>query len=647
MGNMKTLLLISTAIVIPTTAAANPVLAFFGGLGLTSATTAAVGAALFPGIYAVGQFLTGTLGSLLLNIGLSAAFAALSRPSAPPIDAARVNTRLNDAPRWQAGGRVLRGGELGTFAEYDEDGQLWYITVHTDNELGPDPRYFLDGTEVELDEDGYVITDSFCSTDRDDQYEGSGAKVLNWQIFTVTPDADNVYGVQPEAFTDAFPSLPEDFYLAGLSYTIMKGRAVPLANYSKVYRFRGALTLGEPSVSVYGNFSRMYDPRDMAQDIEDPDTWTFSDGNPANIWAWFRTNPRGRDRPMSEINWDKVAEAADLCDQSVDDRNGDPIPRYRCGVAFPDNRPRHECEREILMTCSGFVAYDDEGKAYPNIGVYTEPTLSFTAARDIISAETQVIDDGEVAVDGVVVEYLSPEHNYTKQSAAPWRNPNYYDGVSEPNYLTIPILGCQNHNQAVRLAKDWGLRVAPTKRAGLGTTIKGILAKGERSIEVDWDEDFTGEFEIVSDVREEASGQACAFAVVPMQEDRFDLNEGEEGVPPALTPALEIDASLELPENIDLTAEQVSAGVRLKVTFDAPSRPDRVFRFRWALQGIPTYQYFTVDMEELVARSSLVTAGQTYDVEWQTITAGGRATEWVGDVIVVDASTIVIDGGVY
>lgn len=636
MGHMKRLLLISTALVLPTVAAADPITGFFAGLGLLGPTTAAVASVLTPTAFAIGNFLTGTLGSLLLNIGISAALAALNRPSAPPIDAARVNTRLPDAPRWQAGGSVLRGGEMGPFAEYDEDGQLWFIVAHSDNELGPDPVYYLDGTAVELNEDGDVITEAFCSTSRDDRYEGTAPQIFNWRIYAVTPDAANIYGVKPTEFTDAFPNLPEDFYLAGVSYTIVRGRAVPLANYGKVYRFRGALGLGEPAVSVYGNFSRMYDPRDEDHDIEYPDTWTFSDGNPAIIWAWFRTNPRGRDRPMSEINWDEVAAAADLCDQTVLDRNGDPIPRYRCGVAFPDNRPRHECEREILMTCSGFVAYDDEGRAYPNVGVYSAPTLSFTAARDIISAETQVIDDGEIAVDGVVVEYLSPAHGYTKQSAAPWRNGIYYDGVSEPNYLTVPILGCQNHNQAVRLAKDWGLRMAPTKRAGLGTTVKGILAKGQRAVEVDWDSDFTGEFEIVSDVSEEATGQACAFAVVPMQSDRFDLNPGEEGVPPALTPLLEIDSSLEVAQNVTIAAvpvqTSVGAAVRLAASFDAPSRPDRVFRFRYALTETTVYEYFTVDMEGLLGYSAIVPDGATFDVQWQTITGGGRATEWAADV---------------
>jgi hypothetical protein len=636
MVNLKTLLLISTAIVMPTTAAADPITALFAGLGFTTATTAAVASALYPGIFAVGTFLTGTVGSLLLNIGVSAALSALSRPSAPSIEAARVNTRLNDAPRWQAGGSCLIGGELGCFAEYDEAGQLWYIVTHADCELESDPIYFLDGIEVALDVDGYVTTDQFCSKERDDQYDGTGTKTLNWQIFTVSPDASSPYGIKPTAFTDAFPDLPEDFFLTGVSYSIIKGRAVPLANYGKVYRFRGALGLGEPSVTVYGNFSRMYDPREIGHDINDPDTWTFSDGNPEIIWAWFRTNSRGRDRPMSEINWTEVAARADTFDATVLDRSGSPIPRYRCGVAFPDNKPRHECEREILNTFAGFVAYDDEGRAYANGGVYEAPTLTFTAERDIITAETQVIDDGEVAIDGVIVEYLSPEHGYTKQPAAPWQNPNYYDGVSEPNYQKITIAGCQNHNQAVRLAKNFGLRSAPTKRAAFGTSIKGILAKNKRNVNIEWDDTFTGDFEIITDVEEDASGQACAFAAVPMQADRFDLGEGEEGPPPAPTPILDIDNTLEIAANVTVAAvpvqTSVGAAVRFAASFDAPSRPDRVFRFRYALTGQTVYEYFTVDMEELLAHSAIVPDGATFDVQWQTVAGGGRATEWAADV---------------
>jgi hypothetical protein len=635
--------MICTALIMPTVAAADPITAFVAGI---SGAGGAFGAAAFAGFsaaaYSVGAFFATTVGSLLLNLGISAILAGQS--NAPKIDRARVNTRLNDAPRWQLAGRAAVGGEIGIFAEHDEGGNFWFIVAHGDAELCGAPTYFLDGIEVELSDgtDGHtvgdVITDAFCLNDDGNQYEGSGAKLPTFRLHPVTPSAGSPYGALPALFTADLP-IPADFKLAGVCFTVVRCRWPNDKHYATAYRWGGGFRLGEPSVMMVGNFNRMYDPRNGAHNINVPSTWTASDGNPAILWAWFRTAPYGRARPMSEINWTEVAAAANACDQIVYDRSANPIPRYRCGAAFPDNKPRHECEAEILLTMDAFVAYDDDGKAYPVPGVYEAPTLTFTAARDILSAQTQIIDDGESAIDGVIVNYISPVHGYTKQSAAPWANDLYYDGTSEPNFQTLDVLGCQDHNQAVRIAKSVGLRSAALKKAGLQTGLKGILANGVRTISLDYDANFVGDYEIVSPVEEDQSGMACSFAVVPMQTNRFDLDVGEEGEPPQPTPILDIDKTLAVATGVAVTANSIptSSGdaVRIQVTFDAPSRPDRSYRFRYTKTGEAIYQYFTVDMDFLFGYTAIVSDGQSYTVSWQTATGAGRATEWSAGYVIV------------
>ena len=646
---LRTILLACTAFVAPSMAQAGPITAFFGGLGILGPTTAAVAAALYPTAFAIGAFFTTGIGALLLNVGLS--YLLTERPKAPDIDAARVNSRLPDAKRWQAGGTVAVGGEAGIFGEHDADGNFWFIVAHADSELTGAPTYILDGIEVELSDGtggftaGDVLTDDFCLNEKFDQYEGTGTRVPFFRIYTVTPDASNVYGAKPAAFTTAFPDLPADFFLAGVAYSIIRCAAIKPQHYSKAYRWRGPIGIGEPSVNVVANFSRMYDPREVSHDPDDSTTWTPSDGNPAIVWAWWRTNPRGRNRPVSEINWDLVAAAADACDELVEDKAGNDIPRYRCGVAFPDSKQRYECEQEILATMAGYVAYDDAGRAYPVAGVYTAPTLEFTYERDILTSQTVIVDDAEAQIDGVIVEYISPEHGWTKVESAPWINTAYYNAAAEPRFKTVSILGCQNHNQAVRLAKAIGLEAGATKRAAITTTLKGILARGQRNITLSLDDEFDGVFKIASPVELSADGQACAFAVVPMTSGDFDLAEGEEGDPPALTPALDIDDTLAAAENVQLRAVnvQVSGGqaVRFEATFDDPGRVDRAFRFRYTATGEAVYAYFTTDMDEGFAYSAIVSVGTSYDVSWQTVTAGGRASEWsAAETIVAEITPV-------
>lgn len=645
---LRTAFLACTAILLPVCVHADPISAFIAGISGVTGTTAAVAGAiggLTSFAYTAGAFFTTTVGSLLLSVGLSYLFAP--KPASRSIEEVRVNSRVNAGPRWQLAGPVAVGGDASIFGEHDADGNFWYIIAHGDSELVSAPRYYLDSIEVVLSDgmDGFVagdvLTDDFCLTDGNKQYEGDGNRNPVFRLYPVTPSATAVYGEKPADFMAAFPDLPEDFFLAGVFYTIVRCRQIKPEHYSTAYRWRGPFGLGEPSVVVYANFTRMYDPRNASHDISDSSTWTASDGNPAIIWAWFRTAPYGRNLAMTDINWSKVAAAANDCDQTVINRSGVEIPRYRCGVAFPDDKPRHECEQDILLTCDGFVAYDDEGKAYPVVGVYKAPTLKFTAERDILSSQTEVIDDGEAALDGVIVNYLSEDHGYQKQASAPWVNTAYYDGIRAPNYQTIDILGCQNHNQAVRLAKSIGLRTAATQRAVIVTTIKGILAKSDRTIDLELDAVFTGEYEIVTPVEEDPSGISCSFAVVPMQQDRYDLAEGEEGPPPPLTPSLNIDDALEVATNVVITAAPVAtsngAAVRLEATFDPLSRVDRGLVFRYAPTGTIIYEYFTVNLDEQFAYSAVVTDGAVYDVSWQTITAGGRATEF-SEVVTITAT---------
>lgn len=644
---LRTALLLFTTLALPTEAMSAPVLAFVGGL--TGAGFAGAVGGLASSAWLAGSWLAGSgIIGLAANLAISALLSPRSK--APDTDAARVTTKFATEPRWQLAGRVAVGGYAGAFGEYDSFGSFWFIVVHGDAELTGQPQYMLDNIHVDLSDgtDGHligdVVTDAFCLTPKGKQYEGSGTRIPVYRIFTVSPNAASAYGPKPSEFTASFPSLPANFLLAGLCYSIVLCRAQNMTDgsYQTAYRWRGAFGLGEPSVNIVGNFNRMYDPRNGAHNINDSTTWTATDGNAAIIAAWFKTAPYGDNEPMASVNWAKVADAANHCDRVVLDRSGNPIPIYRCGVAFPDNKPRFECMNDILATFDAFSAYDDQGRWYPVAGVYEAPTLTFTAERDILSAQTQIINDGEAALDGVIVEYISPDHNYTKQPSAPWVNQEYYDGVSEPNFMTVPILGVQNHHQAVTLAKAIGLRAAPTRRAAIQVGVKGLLAANKRTIDLAYDASFAGVYEIVSPVQGDG---AFSFAVVPIAPDRWDLGVGEEGEPPPPAPVLDIDTSLEAATGVIISVVSVAtsggAAVRLDATFAAPTRADRSFVFRYTKTGETVYQYFITDMDSLRAYSAIVEDGQSYDVSWQTVTAGGRATDWTAPYsIVTTADTV-------
>lgn len=614
--------------------------ALVAGAAGAGATTAAVAQALNVGFFfKVGAFFgTTALGGALAQVGLGLGINSLlnggRRQPGQQLEPQRFNVRLEEFPRNQSFGSCMVGGHVGIFSEFDNAGNFWYICAHTDNELTGTPAYYLDGELVTVSDgtDGFtagdVTTDQFCLNDQFETFEGSGTKVPYFRLYTVTPTTATNVGARPSAFASAFPGLAADFKLAGVAYTVIRCRAAPLEHRAKIMRWRGAIGIGEPTVEAVATWDRCYDPRDVAQDEGDPTTWQPT-SNPALIWGRFRTARYGKNRPSSEVNWASVGTAADVCDETVFDRDGNSISRYLCGLSFPDGMPRWQCEAEILKCFDAFVAHDSQGRAYPVPGSYVVAgAQTFHIDRDIVEYQTEAVNDGESPVDGVVVSYTSPMHGYTRQAAAPWVNSAYFDGVGEGNYLTIDALGVQSHNQAVRLAKAIGQRVAAPRRVALATSPKGFLVRRDRFIDLTLSPLFSGYQEIVTPVQEAPDGSAYSFAVVPVGSDRWDLNPGEEGAPPAIPTDLSPSDPLPAAQNVVVVSEQITnsagASVRFKVTVDAPLNAGLAYIFRYRVTGSSDpWLFMSTDMQNTQAISAVVSDGSQFDIEYRT-TSGLR-----------------------
>lgn len=597
-------------------------LAFLGGTG--------------AGIFgsAVGTFLTSGFGSLLVSVGLSAAQYFLTpKAKAPTIESARVNVRIGEPFRWLHAGRARAGGAA-LFGEYGPDGSFWYIVVHGDSELRQIHQILFDEIPITLNEDNEVITDEFTTA----AYGGGGSPIFS--IWTTTWTPDNPSPPAISEFKAAFPAWTDDHLLVGTTYSVIRGLPLKPEDRYKAYTWRGPIGLGEPGVSIVGDWSYIYDPRDTGQDIDDRSTWGTS-RNPALIWAWFRTHPYGRNKPLSSINWDKVAEQADICDETVLDKNGLPHARYACGTSIVDSKERHVAETEILLSADAVIMHDEQGKAYPMVGHYIAPTLTLSRKRDIMGMQSREATDGEMETDGVVVKYIEPDFNYVAQPCAAWVNPLFYVPGTAPRYLEIEVLTCQNHNQAVRLAKAFGQRTQSAHRLAPTVGLRGIRARRERIIDLQYDDAFSGSYEIATPVEIDEPGVMSSFGLVPIDENRWTLLEGEEGDKPAPSTPIEYDATLPLATGVTVEAVPLAgsggSAVRLEATFDASPRIDWRYRFEYRKVGDLTWRPMVVLMEEQLAYSDTIIDGADYEVQYWTETTSGRASDPISPPITVSA----------
>lgn len=618
--------------------------------GLTYATFGA-GGLVASGALGSG-FLGVAIGSVIVAAGTYIVQSILAGSArAPKIDAGKITVKIPDPPRWLHCGRARAGGGV-VFGEFDGQGRFWYVVVHGDEILHAPFSYFLDDEPVTVDGSNYVVQKEFrLQTNKDKDpatADGTGQGYI--RLWTTTYSETDPTPPRIAALDAAFPSLwTSDHRLVGTTFTVVCMDAIKLEHRQKIYRWRGPFGLGEPAVSVLGDWANAYDPRDETQTLGNRATYKKT-RNAELIWAWFRTHPFGRNKPESSINWDRVAEQADICDQDVAGIEGTQ-KRYEAGVAIVDSKRRVEGEKEILLAMDGQIVFDEDGKSWVRAGHWEAPTLSFSRNRDIMAMSSIEALNGESETHGVIVNYLEPEARFTAQPSAAWLNPLYYDPLTTPKFLTVDILACQNHNQAMRLAKGIGLRSQPRHKIVPTVNLRGLQARHERIIDVQYDNiAFFGAYEIATPVELDGRGMFTGFGAVPVDSSRWTLLPGEEQPKPV------VDGSAGTVTFPAITGESVTySDGTIKIDFPALTRDDAYYIAEYiptsAITGSETDTWTPMAINEVTGVSGTVPAGVEYTVRYRYVISSGAGPAWEYTVITptVDmppATNLTVDGGV-
>ncbi len=595
-------------------------------------------------------FVASVIGATIIAAGTYLIGAVLGGTSrAPDMEAGKVNVRITDPPRWLHAGRARSGGGV-LFAEFDGEGRLWYLVVNSDEILHSPYSYYLDDEPVTLDGSGYVASAAFrlkTNKDKDPaEIDGEGKGYV--RLWTTTYSETNPTPPGIAELTAALPQWTADEHLlVGTTYTVVCMDALPVEHRYKIYRWRGPIGLGEPAVSVLGEWANAYDPRDDTQTLGDRTTYKPT-RNASLIWAWFRTHPFGRGKAEASINWVKIAEQADICDQTVTGIEGSQ-PRYEAGVSIVDSKRRVDAEKEILLACDGQIVFDEDGKTWVRVGHWYTPTLSFSRNRDIMAMSSMEAQDGESETHGVIVKYTEPDANYSSQPSAAWLNPLYYDPLVTPKFLTVEVLACQNHNQAMRLAKGMGMRSQPRHKIGPTVNLRGLQARHERIVTINYDNTFAGDYEIATPV--ELGGDiSTGFGAVPIDPSRWTLLPGEEQPKPV------VDGSTDTVTYPAITGENVylSDGA-IRIDFPSLPRDDATYVAEYILTsditGGENDPWISMSVSLNTATSGLLLEGEEYTVRYRYVTASGNGPAWEYDTIstvsvLPPATNLTADGGV-
>ncbi len=608
-------------------------------------------ASLAGSIGAAGNaFVISAIGATIIAAGAFAIGTILGGGSrAPSMEAGKTNVKIPNPPRWLNAGEARSGGGA-VFGEFDAQGRFWYIIVNSEEILHAPYSYFLDDEAVTLDASHYVLQKEFrlkTNKERDPaDADGQGRGYI--RLWTTTYSETDSVPPRIAELDAAFPGIwTPDHKLAGTTFTVVCMDALKLQDRGKIYRWRGPFTLGEPAVSVIGQWANVYDPRDTSQVLGKRSTYKPT-RNAALIWAWYRTHPFGRNKSERSINWDRIAEQATYCDETVSGIEGDQ-PRYEASVSIVDSKRRVDAELEIMRACDGQIVFDEAGKSWVRVGHYYAPELSFSRNRDIMTCSTYGAQDGESATHGVIVRYTEPRANYTVQASAAWLNPLYYDPLTTPKFLTVDIQACQNHNQAMRLAKGIGMRSQPQHKIGPVVNLRGFQARGERIVEIRYDNVYDGVYEIATPVELDNAGIFTSVGAVPIDPSRWTLLGGEE------QPAPVVDGSDTVVSYPAITGENVYlSGGAIRIDFPPSLRDDATYLGEYILTsditGGDSDPWVSMSVNDDTAVSGLLLEGEDYTVRYRYLTTAGRGPGWEYSVlstvaVLPPATNLTVQGG--
>lgn len=334
-------------------------------------------------------------------------------------------------PTRRAGfGFYRTGGDYVTLEE--KAGVAYHVIAHASHRIEGFSRHWLHDELVELDADGYVISpDHFAKKVRIETRLGKNAETA-W-----------------DALKTARPSIwTEDHRGDGVSQILMTVWSVSSESFSTTF------PQGMPEHTSLDKGAPIYDPRDPEQDMDDPETWKFS-RNLALGYLFFVCHPSGLKRKLSEMIMSDWIRAADVCDQTIINRDDQEEPRYWGGHTW-----KHEAKGTDpvsigmkIAEAGDMVLYNDgDGKVGVHPGEMVLPTVRVTE-EDIVDFSYDINQSPSNTVLGVRGRYIEPRNSWLYTDAAIVGDPYVGGDDSSQRTSTVDNEVIQSHNHIQRIQK--------------------------------------------------------------------------------------------------------------------------------------------------------------------------------------------------
>lgn len=583
-----------------------PVVGFIGGI-ITALGAPAIGGAIAgafggfsAGAFAAGWAFAGSaLGGLLLNAALSVGISALAtllrpRPDAPPNPGARmVNMRQPISFFEHAYGLVRKGGPVNFWQA--KDGKRYYDVILAARQINGIRQWFADETEFTVDGNGLA---------QQARFQSDGRSRLRVAAFLGAAGQ-----LAPALLADNFPQWTAAHDMAGLAHVVAVAETVKAEDFSKVYP-GGREPVIAPAIEGY----LCYDPRDQQT------KWTT---NAALIIADWITSKDGLDR---EVDWDQVAVEADVCDQVILDRDGNPVRCWQLSGVYSSADDRDTVRASMGVACDAFFYEDTNGIVGFNVGRFIQPDVEITD-DDILSIQYTEGQAGTDIANAFSVEYTEPEIGYREAASAPY----VLDVPDEPyEEDSLRVYWSPNHNQSVRVAKR--LLLVSRARYKISATLKyhGIRRIGKRFFRLRHAEfgNLDQIFE-VDKLKRNEDGITWSVEAHSVQAPDFGFNSATEEPQKPKRTSIETSSEVPAPTSVTAVSQPYAGSVAIRVEWAAPPRDSLLHQVRYRVAS-PPGEWTTLNAPVGQNHQNILGLldNQTYHVQARAMTNSGKASEW-------------------
>lgn len=147
-----------------------------------------------------------------------------------------------------------------------------------------------------------------------------------------------------------------------------------------------------------------------------PSTWEWSENPMLCLADYLYDSTLGASVPSTAIDYDLIAQGADICDASVDVPGGTES-RYSCNGILLTSSPHADNVNGILSSMLGicpFVA----GKFQPWPGAYRAPTETITADQIVGEVALEPVRPVEDRFNEVRAQFIDPDQQYQQSEAS-------------------------------------------------------------------------------------------------------------------------------------------------------------------------------------------------------------------------------------